>query len=287
MVRETAFPHPACFRTRCPDLPSAIHVELEDKSSPRESMLRNVPLKADARTRRARLEMIARHIFVLVSVVGAAACVSPGMPPSPAAGKGTLWGHVRLVPREGVRLTGTGTGSYGDRRYRDVVPVDYSRPGFAVVYLEAFTAAEETVRLEIKDTPFGVQFRTKYAAVGTNGRIVLRNSDEKSHAVSCPTVDVLRRIGPGEELELPASSPGELPIFLPDVPGTEALVFISPGPHAVVSESGWWNLRDLEPGRGRLHAWHPRFPPAVREVEVIANLVQRLDLELRVENMKE
>ena len=47
------------------------------------------------------------------------ACAA-GVPGAPAPGTSQAFGHVRLVPREGVTPGGQGGGSYSDRRLRDV-----------------------------------------------------------------------------------------------------------------------------------------------------------------------
>jgi hypothetical protein len=49
-----------------------------------------------------------------------------------------------------------------------------------------------------------------------------------------------------------------------------------------VSSTGEFALRDLEPGARELRAWHPRFPPAVREVVLEPGAALRVDLEIGV-----
>ena len=63
----------------------------------------------------------------------------------------------------------------------------------------------------------------------------------------------------------------------------EARVFAAPGPFQVVSSAGRFALADLDPATARLHAWHPRFPPATDPVSLAAGTATRVDLELRVE----
>ena len=62
-----------------------------------------------------------RSSFVAALVLLACA----GVPDPPAPGTAQVWGHLRLVPREGVTPVGQGGASYGDRRLRDVEFVDY------------------------------------------------------------------------------------------------------------------------------------------------------------------
>jgi hypothetical protein len=71
-------------------------------------------------------------------------------------------------------------------------------------------------------------------------------------------------------------------VFLLDVAGEQARVFAAPGPFRVVSSSGRYELRDLQPGRAHLRAWHPRFPPSSAWVDLAAGASQRVDFELRV-----
>src|SRR5262245_4462678 len=79
------------------------------------------------------------------------ACASGGSAPAP--GKARVFGTLRLVPHTGVEVPSShGGGSYGSRRMRDVELVDYSTPGFAVVYVAEETAPGGSARIAIRDT---------------------------------------------------------------------------------------------------------------------------------------
>src|SRR5262249_46045936 len=75
--------------------------------------------------------------------------------PTAAPGRATLWGYVRLVPREGVHPAAPGGGAYADPRLRDAALVDYSRPGFAVVYLDAGASGGGAGAPALRATPSG------------------------------------------------------------------------------------------------------------------------------------
>ena len=75
---------------------------------------------------------------------------------------------------------------------------------------------------------------------------------------------------------------GSHPLFLLDRPQIEGGVFAAGGPFTVLTTSSHYELRDLTPGAGRLHVWHPRLPPVDRHVDVVADQVLELDLEMGV-----
>ncbi|RIL03944.1 MAG: hypothetical protein DCC71_14600 [Proteobacteria bacterium] len=198
------------------------------------------------------------------------------------AGRAGAWGYVRLVPREGVE-TGGGSRSYGDREVADAALVDYSKPGFAVVYAEGAAPAATPVRVAIADAATGPAFDPPHAALGAGGAITVANASAAPHVVSCPRAGLVRRLAPGESVEIAARDAGEWPLFLLDAPGEQANVFAAPGAFQVVSAAGRFAFADLAQGAVTLRAWHPRFPPAARAVTLAAGGSTRVDLELRVD----
>ncbi|MEW5855623.1 MAG: carboxypeptidase regulatory-like domain-containing protein, partial [Myxococcota bacterium] len=56
--------------------------------------------------------------------------------------------------------------------------------------------------------------------------------------------------------------------------------------HTVSGGEGTYELRDLPAGTYRIHVWHERLGEAVREVTVRAGYVERVDLELPVEGLR-
>jgi hypothetical protein len=209
----------------------------------------------------------------------ALAC-APGVPALQAkagAGEG-VWGYVRLLPHEGVKPSGGGGGgSYGDRRLAGVELVDYDRPGFAVVYAEGLPAPADTLALSVREGIASPQLEPALAAVAAGGRITVRNETRADHTVSLPAAGAIHRLAPGASVEIAAGGSGEQSLFLLDAPRAEARVFVAPGPYAVASELGRFELGGLGAGgRVRLVAWHPRFPPAARWVDLSGGS-QRVD----------
>jgi hypothetical protein len=205
------------------------------------------------------------------------------VPDPPARGRATVWGYVRLVPREGVEPSAQpATGVYADPRLRGVRFVDYSQPGFAVVYREGAPSPAGVARLAIRESPFGVRLEPRYAVVGAGGTLVLANPTSRPHVVSAPALDWLVAVAPGAELELAIPSPGPKTLFLLDAPEVEATLFVAPGPYSVVSEAGRFELVDQEPGRVALRAWRARFPSASREIELPVDSILRVDIEIGV-----
>jgi hypothetical protein len=218
------------------------------------------------------------RLLALVSAAILFACASA---PPVAKGRAAAWGYVRLVPREGV-ATGSAGGSYGDREVADAELVDYTKPGFAVVWVEATPPGGSATRIAIRDGVAGVRFEPAHAALAAGGTITIVNESARPHLLSVPAAGLVRPLATGDSAPIANAAAGEWSLFLLDVPGEEARVFAAPGPFQVVSTSGRFALGDLAPGVAELHAWHPRFPPASRAISLAADTPTRVDLELRV-----
>jgi hypothetical protein len=213
----------------------------------------------------------------------ALACASaPGEAPP---GRSGAWGYVRLVPREGVTPGHEGAEAYGDRRLHEVRFVDYSRPGFAVVHGPG-PAAGGRATVVIRSGAREPRLDPPYAAIGAGGSILVENASAEPHVLSVPGAGRIQRLAPGEQLEIPTQQAGEQPLFLLDVPAARATVFVAPGPFAIVSAAGRFELQGLAPGSGLLKVWHPRFPPGEHAVEFPPGQVVRVDLELGVEQIR-
>lgn len=224
-----------------------------------------------------------RFLRLVALLVAAAlwACATSSL--SPAPGKGSIEGALRLVPREGVHPGHAAGGPYASIRFRDVKFVDYDHPGFAVVYLEGRPAPGGTARLAIRATGLGPRFDPPAEAMGASGVLLLVNETDHPHAISCPSMSLLRRLDPGATAEIATPPGGAHACYLLDAPDTQASLFVSPGPFAVVSGDGDWAIRDVDPGRVTAVAWHPRFPSAARAIEVKAGGILRVDFDLRVD----
>lgn len=201
-------------------------------------------------------------------------------PPPPEPGTSQVWGELHLVPR--VEVAKAGGGAYGDRRLRDVELVDYSKPGFAVVYVDAEEAPAGELSVTIRSSRFGVAIEPQQGAVGAAGRVVVRNASDALHVVSQPSAGALAELAPGEQVSFAVPGPGEQRIYLLDLPDASVTVFAAPGPYAVVSSSGRFALSDLAPGPCTLHAWHPRLPATRRRLSLAPDASLRVDLELGV-----
>jgi hypothetical protein len=209
-------------------------------------------------------------------------------PPDPPSGSATAWGFVRLVPREGVVPGSRGGASpYADPALRDVEFVDYSRPGFAVIYLEATPSPRGLATVRIRDGQIRPYLDPGHAAVGVGGTLRVENASGEAHVLSLPDADRVRRIAPGEAVEVELAEAGAHALFVLDVPEAAAEVFVAPGRFAIASPGGRFELRDLPPGRLRLDVWHPRFPPTSRDLELVSGRALRVDLELGVGSIAE
>jgi hypothetical protein len=225
-----------------------------------------------------------RHAHAGALLAAAAlACATASAPPSPGPGAGAVHGVLRLVPREGVTPVKPGASPYADRRMADVTFVDYSKPGFAVVYLASGTSPGGTAALAIRSTGVRTRLDPPHAVVGAGGKIAVRNASRATHVLSVPGMEMLQRLEPGQQLEIAAAKAGELSLFLLDVPRSESTVFVSPGPFALVGSDGSFELNGLAPGDHELLAWHPRFPPARAQLQITEGRIVQLDLEMGVD----
>ncbi len=206
--------------------------------------------------------------------------ISCASAPLPDAGSATLWGRVALEPHADLPPGATGV-RYTAPALREARPVDYVRPGFAVVYAAGAPAPRRDARIELHDRGDEVELDPARVAVSSHGRLEIANLGSVPRAISVPVLGLVRRLEPGGVLRLAAPGPGPLDVFVAGT-GARAVVFAAPGPFAVTSARGDWALVDLPPGPHRVHVWHPRFPPDQIQVRAPAGERTRVDLRLGV-----
>lgn len=196
-------------------------------------------------------------------------------PPQPGPTEAAIWGEVRLVPPEGAAPGGAS--AYGDRRLRHVERVDYSRPGFVVVYVAGPPPATEA-KIEVVDGRVGTHLTPRHAALGAAGAVTVTNRSTAAQAISCPEAGIVRQLASGESLRFAVPLPGALTIHLLESPEERALLFAAPGAYSVVDAAGRFLLPGLSAGPTTLHAWHPRFPPVERKLDLARGQAHRIDL---------
>jgi hypothetical protein len=223
-----------------------------------------------------------RRLAGVLLAAAAFACATQS-PAPPVSGTGTVWGHLRLVPHEGVTPIKPGASPYADRRMSDVQFVDYSKPGFAVVHLDTGPSPAGSAQLVIRTTGVRTRLDPEYAAVGAGGTLVVSNGSGAAHVLSAPAMGLVRRLEPGRQVEIAVPDAGEQSLFLLDVARSESTVFVSPGPFVVVGADGRFELSGLAPGSHALLAWHPRFPPVRTSVQIAPDSVVQLDLDMGVD----
>jgi hypothetical protein len=229
--------------------------------------------------RRGACFIVGRLIAAALLCAGAVHCASA--PPTPEPGRSAAWGYVELVRREGVPVPGAG--SYGDRRVGQAELVDYSRPGFVVVYLgegEAAAPTEHSVR--VVDGRVRTHLEPAFLAVRTGDKLTVENQSKSPRLLSSPIAGLLRRLAPGQTLTVELPEPGEYELFVLDGVGASSVIFVAPGPMAVANESGRYAIEDAAPGRHALHTWHPRFPPSSTWVDLAPGEARRVDIQLGV-----
>jgi hypothetical protein len=217
--------------------------------------------------------------LVALALAGMLACASTGSAPAP--GKSSVYGTLRLVPHAGAPKPGGGA-SYGSLRLRDVGLVDYSTPGFAVVFVNEGTKPGGSAVVTVRDTHVEPRLEPDHLAIGDGGRITVVNASVAAHILSYPAGKLVRRLSPGERFEIDVPGPGEQGLFLLDVPDASATLFVAPGRFSVVTTAGDYALRDLDPGAVELRAWHPRFPPLAHQVQLAPDASVHVDLEMGV-----
>jgi hypothetical protein len=219
------------------------------------------------------------HIWLLLTAALSllAGCASPPLQPAP--NRAAVWGKVTLVPAAG--LDSGGDSAYGDRRLRGAKLVDYSHPGFVVVYAEgAADPVLQSIELTIRDAAAGARIEPEHSAFLAGGTVVVRNQSEEARLVSCPSQQIIRRLEPGGQLEVRLPESGEHSFHLLEARDSTSQIFASPGPFTVVERSGRFALGDLEPGPTHLGVWHPRFAPRGADVDLVAGTTLKLEFEL-------
>jgi hypothetical protein len=217
--------------------------------------------------------------YSLLVLLLALSCAGPAEPLQP--GTSQAWGRLRLVPHEGLDRGGAGSAAYGDRRLRDVELVDYTRPGFAVVYVTQGVVPADGLEIAIRESRLGTRVEPRLGVVGAAGDVVVTNECPAAHVISYPAAGRVLSLDPGARATVRVPRAGPQEIFILDV-GASTTIFAAPGPYDVVSESGRFSLTGLAPGVHELHAWHPRFPPVARSVELIPDTRVQVDLEMGV-----
>src|SRR5512138_1985343 len=133
----------------------------------------------------------------LAAGLAAALLVACASAPAPAPGRAAAFGYVKLVPHEGVVAPAAGSHSYGDRELEGVAFVDYSKPGFAVVYADGAPRAGDRVALAIRSGAAHAVLDPPHAALGAGGTIDVENASGEPHVVSCPAARLVKRLAPG------------------------------------------------------------------------------------------
>jgi hypothetical protein len=213
---------------------------------------------------------------VLASLTLCLACArAPRLQDAAASG---VWGYLRIVPHEGIASP---AGAYSDRRYAHAELVDYSSPGFAVVYLEGEPPDTAASRLTLRDGLGGTRVDPPHAAVGVGNEVEVVNETDEAHVVTCPALGLVHRLEPAAVVRFPANEAGEFDVYLPGS-RSGARVFAAPGPWSLVNAAGRYEILGVRPGSRLLHAWHVRFPPSRQEISLPRGSALRVDLEVGV-----
>jgi hypothetical protein len=217
--------------------------------------------------------------IALSTVLVLSACQTPAPADSNSA---LVWGVVRLVPRDGVTPVRADDSAYADRDLRDVEFVDYERPGFVVVHTNG-PAPDDIAAISIRDAGRQIRISPEESVAGRAGTISIRNETLQSLVVSDPAQGVMRSLGPDEEFLIRNPSEGLHSLYVVGHSELRADVFIAPGPFALASSRGRYELRNLEPGSRELRVWHPRFPPVSHQLWLEAGESLHRDLRLGVD----
>lgn len=223
--------------------------------------------------RRPALACLATAAALLV------ACATPSDGPAP--GLGHVHGRLDLVPPPAA-AGGGGTGAYGDRRLRGARRVDYSTPGFAVVYLDHGRVDDATpVTLTIRDGRVSAaSIDPRHAALPAGGHVLIANRSRSAHVVSCPSLGVMTQVPAGASTDVLLEAAGEHACHVLDAADASVRLFASPGPYSQVDRDGRFEINDVVPGDYTVRVWHPRFAPISRPLRIAAGVADPLVLEL-------
>ena len=236
-----------------------------------------------SRRRREELGVAALRIGFFSALLLAISCHST---PIPGPGNAVVWGHVQLVPRQGVVPQHPGSAGYADRALRDVELVDYSRPGWAVVETEG-PAPDDPAEFAIRKSNHRVRLEPEFAVAGRMGSVTIRNETDVAFLVSDPVEGIVRSLAAGETWSLSEPVPGHHRIHVLHEAGVRSDLFVASGPFARTSERGRYLLSGLAPGSHDVRAWHPRFARVSHQIEIVSGERRRLDISLGVDVAKE
>ncbi len=150
-------------------------------------------------------------------------------------------------------------------------------PAAALVYLEGPPAApprDEVVEIRQE----GLQFRPRAVAVQRGMRVSFPNLDKEYHNVfsySKPKRFDLGRYPQGETREVKLDQPGLVRVYCEIHEHMRAYVLVVDHRYYAAAEAdGRFSIADVPPGVYTLVAWHERFEPVRRRVEVKTGRVE-------------
>lgn len=230
------------------------------------------------------LHRLRRRLAPLSLAALLSACISPAPPSDPLFA--TVWGYVRLVPKEN---SSPSAGGYGDRRLATAKRFDYSHPRHAVVFArDAQPVDLDPLQMTLEPGPMGAHLEPALAFAETASGVAIRNDTDRDQIVSAPGAGWVSRIAVGQTTRLEGLDEGELILHVlggvdSKSPQT-ATLWIADGRIVQADDSGRYVLDQLAPGHHEFRAWHPRLPPTKTfALELSQGNVHRLDFEIGVD----
>lgn len=157
----------------------------------------------------------------------------------------------------------------------------------AVLLLEGIAAGAPLVAADASIALGGCEADPRVQVATVGGALHASARDGQSHELQMILWDGFRDLGrlslpaDGTEVERRLRLPGLVHLRCDDHPAARGWVWVMEHPyHAVTGADGTYEIGDIPPGRYVLHAWHEGQDPIVREVDVLANGDQTLDLVL-------
>jgi hypothetical protein len=159
-------------------------------------------------------------------------------------------------------------------------------PG-AVLLLEGIEAGAPLVPADADVALGGCEAEPRVQVATVGGVVRASARDGQTHDLQMILWDGYRDLGrltlaaDGTEVQRRLRLPGLLHLRCDEHPAARGWVWVMEHPyHALSGADGTYRIGDIPPGRYVLHVWHEGYEPLVREVDVLADGDQTLDLVL-------
>jgi plastocyanin len=198
-----------------------------------------------------------------------------------------IWGLCLALAALPAAAAVAETTSLAGRVSVEIQDLSLRDAGEVVVFLEPEEGAdpiggEALPRARVRQ--IGARFAPAFIAVAVGQRVDMPNDDIIFHNVfsySAPNDFDLGLYAAGESNSIVFEHPGLVRIYCSIHEAMDGLIFVAPTRLFDVPDvRGEYEIRDVPPGRYRVHVFSERLPALVKNVEIVEGESVQLDLEI-------